>query len=73
MPSATRIAREVLEELRAVGIPTRAELMAAEYMASNLVHLGCTVPDVRRIARSYARALKDDPARAVDVARADDE
>jgi 3-methyladenine DNA glycosylase AlkD len=70
MSGAARIARDVLGELCAVGIPRRAERMAAEYMASNLVHLGCTVPDVRRIARTHARALRSDPAGAVAVARA---
>ena len=70
MTRAARIAREILDELRAVGIPKRAELVAAEYMTTNMVHLGCTVPDVRRIARSHARELKADPAEAVDVALA---
>jgi 3-methyladenine DNA glycosylase AlkD len=70
MSRPSRIAREILDELRTVGIPKRADLMAAEYMTTNLVHLGCTVPDVRRIARSRARMLKADPAMAVGVALA---
>ena len=70
MPNATSIARDILDELRAVGIPKRADLMAAEYMTTNLVHLGCTVPDVRRIARSHAREWKGAPAQAVEVALA---
>ena len=70
MIRAARIAREILDEIRAVGIPKRAELMAAEYMTTNMVHLGCTVPDVRRIARSHARKLRTDPAEAVAVALA---
>ena len=70
MPSAARIAREILDELLAVGLPKRATLMAAEYMPTKLVHLGCTVPDVRRIARSHTRELKADPARTVDLALA---
>ncbi len=70
MSSPARIAREILDELRAVGIPRRADLMAAEYMTTNLVHFGCTVPDVRRIARLHAKVLKVDPAKAIDVALA---
>ena len=59
---ARATADAILLELRACGIPARAELMAAEYMTSNLVHLGCTVPDVRRIAKDAARALGTEPA-----------
>jgi 3-methyladenine DNA glycosylase AlkD len=70
VPSPARVAREILDELRDAGIPRRAELMAAEYMTTNLVHLGCTVPDVRRVARRYARDLKADPTQAVAVALA---
>jgi 3-methyladenine DNA glycosylase AlkD len=70
VPGATAIARDILEELRAVGSAKRADLMAAEYMTTNLTHLGCTVPDVRRIAKSHARELKRDPARAIEVAHA---
>lgn len=45
--------------------------MAAEYMTSNLVHLGCTVPDVRKIAKGAARALGSEPGHhVVDVALA---
>ncbi len=70
MSRATQIAREILDELRAAGSPRRADLMAAEYMTTNMAHLGCTVPDVRRIARSHARELAADPAKAVGVAAA---
>ncbi len=70
MTRAARTARGILDELGAVGIPRRAALVAAEYMTTNMVHLGCTVPDVRRIARLHARRLSADPAQAVDVALA---
>lgn len=58
MPAPPSTADAILRQLRAIGIPRRAELMAAEYLSSNLVHLGCTVPDVRRIAKETARALR---------------
>jgi 3-methyladenine DNA glycosylase AlkD len=67
-PSAKSIAAQILSELRAIGIPKRAELMAADYMTTNMVHLGCTVPDVRRIAKEQARELKREPDLAIDVA-----
>jgi 3-methyladenine DNA glycosylase AlkD len=67
MSDAMSIARGIVAELRAVGNPRRAERMAAEYMTTKLAHLGCTVPDVRRIARAHARALARDPAQAVEV------
>lgn len=61
MTVARSTADAILLELRACGIPSRAEFVASEYMSSNLVHLGCTVPDVRRIAKGAARALRGEP------------
>jgi 3-methyladenine DNA glycosylase AlkD len=60
--SPTSAATGILDQLRAAGRPRRAELMAAEYMSSNLKHLGCTVPDVRRIAKAQARSIGGVPA-----------
>lgn len=68
MRPATATARAIVEELRAVGNAGRAAFMAEEYATTNLKHLGCTVPDVRRIARSHARALRAEPARVLEVA-----
>lgn len=70
MATAKSTADAILRELRAVGNPRRAALMAAEYMTTNMAHLGCTVPGLRRVARAYAREMRRDPARAVDVALA---
>lgn len=70
MDPAKSTAEAILRELRAVGSPRRAALMAAEYMTTNLAHLGCTVPEVRRIAKAHARGLRGDLARAIDVALA---
>jgi hypothetical protein len=71
MPDAAGIARGILAELGAVGNPRRAELMAAEYTTTKLVHLGCTMPDVRRVARAHARMQRPEPALGVDPGAAE--
>ena len=65
--TAQTLAEVILDELRDAGRPVRAEAMAAEYGSANLVHLGCTVGDLRGIAKRHAKHLRTDPGRAVDV------
>lgn len=56
MSDADRTADEIEARLRALGTPERAT-HEARYLKSSLSHLGARVPQVRREARSAAKAL----------------
>jgi 3-methyladenine DNA glycosylase AlkD len=57
-PSARQRAAEIERALRACANPARAE-HERRYLASSLVHLGASVPAIRKIALAFARSHPD--------------
>lgn len=54
----------LLDSLRAVAVPARAE-GEKRYLKSDRVHLGASMPAIRKVARAYRKANPDLPRKAL--------